>query len=98
MENYRISYARLRYDLAKDILNQIKGDESFKCPVKALYIADICDIDDADVPDEFIIKNIAPVEIFNTGECVGADGEPYGLCEFTTPSLIEIFESLGRIK
>lgn len=98
MKNYRTSYERLRYDLIKDILNQIKGDESFKCPVKALYIAEMCEIDDGDVPDEFIIKNIAPVEIFNTGECVGADDEPYGLSEFTTPSLIEILESLGRIK
>lgn len=96
LHNYRDDFDKLRAELIKAICDNIKQDESFICRVPHLYIKEW--LDDLEGHFTYVWRPVTPIEIFSTGKCCGPDNEPYGLCEFTTDSLLRIYESIGQIQ
>lgn len=96
LHNYRDDFDKLRAKLIKAICDNIKQDECFMCRASHLYITE--GLYDLEGRWTYVWHPVTPVEIFSTGECCGPDNEPYGLCEFTTDSLLRIYESMGQIQ
>lgn len=112
MKDYSEIYVSLREEIIQQIANKV-GDIFVKYDVDNLsdledapeFIGYITEwVEDGLENGDWALKKVRLIDIWEDGQCAGYDtidffdeAQPYGLGEFLTDSLIDIYEKLMKI-